>query len=79
MYRMGEQALPVARDMLTSELWTERKAAAALLRQWHVAAPELSDLAQHDPHPAVKHASRWHPAVVAASQVYSARPKRVGG
>jgi len=34
MRRLREAALPVARDMLTSDHWTERKAAICLLHRW---------------------------------------------
>jgi len=76
--RMRDSALPVVREMLVSEHWTERKAAAALLRRWHVPTPELKVMAESDPHPAVRHAARWHPGVVAAAQWHDAWRKRIG-
>jgi RNA polymerase sigma-70 factor (ECF subfamily) len=60
VYRFGETAMPMVREMLESEHWTERKAAVCLLRRWGILTPEQKKRAQADPHVAVRHAADWH-------------------
>jgi len=61
MLRLGDQAEPVALEMLESERWTERKAAAALLRRWGKLTPAQKARAEQDSHVAVRHAGRRRP------------------
>lgn len=57
--RLGEAAYPMATEMLSSECWTERRAAASLLRRWGQLTPEQGAAAEADEHVAVRHAARW--------------------
>jgi len=61
MLRLGDQAEPVALEMFESERWTERKAAAALLRRWGKLTAQQKGRAEQDPHVAVRHAARRRP------------------
>jgi RNA polymerase sigma-70 factor (ECF subfamily) len=62
MRRLKGAAMPVVMDMLGSEHWTERKAAACLLRQWGELTQEARVRALSDPHIAVRHgAAGCHP------------------
>jgi hypothetical protein len=75
MLRLGEQALPAAREMLLSEHWAERKAAVCLLRRWHKLTPDQQARAQQDPHIAVRHAALWGPGFSRPHPVHG-RPVR---
>jgi len=57
MSRLGDTAIPTAKEMLRSELWTERKAAVCLLRRWGKLTAEQEARAKQDPHVAVQHAA----------------------
>ncbi|MBM4080661.1 MAG: sigma-70 family RNA polymerase sigma factor [Planctomycetes bacterium] len=57
VHRLGEAAMPTVSEMLTSERWTERKAAVCLLRRWGKLTAEQRKRAQADPHVAVRHAA----------------------
>jgi hypothetical protein len=78
MLRLGDDAVPVAEEMLSSDHWTERKAAYALLRRWGRLTPEQAQAGSRDPHVAVRHAARWHPAAVAASAWHPKWRRRIG-
>jgi hypothetical protein len=67
MHRLGAAAEDTALEMLVSEDWTERKAALCLLRHWGKLSPAQKKHAGTDPHPAVRHAARWHPDSVQAT------------
>lgn len=56
MHGLGEGAESTARDMLTSDRWTERKAGACLLRRWGQLTESERARAQKDEHIAVRHA-----------------------
>ena len=61
MFKMREDAAPVARDMLASEHWGERKAAVCLLRRWGELTDEEKARACKDKHIAVRHAAEgWN-------------------
>ena len=53
MLRYPEAALPMVREMLSSEHWTERRAAVGLLRRWGKMTEQEREQARQDPHPAV--------------------------
>ena len=57
MCGLGDIALPIARDMLASAHWPERKAAVGLLKRWGTLTPEDLAAARNDPHVAVRHAA----------------------
>ena len=61
MLKLGDAAVPAAREMLQSEHWPERKAAVCLLRRWGKLAPEEKERAREDEHVAVRHAAEWKP------------------
>jgi len=61
MLRLGNAAVGTAEQMLTSEHWTERKAAYCLLRRWGKLTDEQRKRGEKDPHVAVRHAANWHP------------------
>jgi len=61
MLRLEDTAL--AEEMLASTEWTERKAAASLLRRWGRLTPEQKEQAEHDEHVAVRHAARRNPGL----------------
>jgi RNA polymerase sigma-70 factor (ECF subfamily) len=67
MRRLGTAAEPAAREMLASDRWAERKAAAALLRRWGALTSEEKAAAESDSHVAVRHAARWHPRSIEAT------------
>ena len=67
MFRLGAAAEPTVRDMLGSAQWTERKAAACLLRRWGKLAPEKEARAEQDEHVAVRHGATWYPRWVRAT------------
>ena len=58
MLRLGDAALPAAQEMLSSDCWTERKAAVTLLDAWGKLTPEQRAAASRDPHVAVREAAR---------------------
>jgi len=68
MHALGAAAEPVARDMLSSSLWTERKAAVSLLRRWGKLTPRQKAECRRDPHVAVRHAAEWHPSYIQAAR-----------
>jgi HEAT repeat protein len=68
MLALRDAAEPVARDMLNSPLWTERKAAVSLLRRWGKLTLQQQAEAGRDPHVAVRHAAEWHPSQVEAAK-----------
>lgn len=59
VHRLREEARPMIEEMRGSPLWTERRAAVALLRRWGEFT--ASQQAEADPHVAVRHAARWKP------------------
>ncbi len=61
MLKLRDEALPLAQEMLESKHWTERKAAACLLRRWGKLTPEQAAKAAKDEHVAVRHAGRERP------------------
>ena len=53
--------MPAVEEMIGSEHWTERKAAACLLRRWGKLTPARRQQLLRLPHAAVSHAVDWHP------------------
>jgi RNA polymerase sigma factor (sigma-70 family) len=68
MYRLRDASMPAVEEMLTSEHWTERKAALCLLRRWGKLTPELKAQGDADEHIAVRHAANWHPGYIEAAK-----------
>ena len=68
MHKLRDDALPAALEMFESEHWTERKAAASLLRRWGKLTEEQRLAAANDPHVAVRHAAEWHPGCWEAAE-----------
>ncbi len=56
MYRLKEKAFPLAKEMLKSEHWTERKAGVCLLKRWGKLTTQQKTKAKKDKHVAVRHA-----------------------
>jgi len=54
LQRLGEQAEPLVREMLTSEHWTERKAALTLLHRWDRLGTDVLERLKDDPHIALR-------------------------
>lgn len=54
LIRLRGQAEPVVREMLNSTAWTERKAAAVVLRRWRRLTPEQQAQLAQDPNPSVR-------------------------
>ena len=54
--RLGDAAVPTAEKMLESEHWTERKAAACLLKRWGKLTADQRARGLNDPHIAVRQA-----------------------
>ena len=77
MHRLGDAAMPIVTEMLTSDHWTERKAALSLLRRWNKLTPEQQAHAKQDPHAAVRHAANWHPRWQKAARWHSKWGKRI--
>jgi len=78
MLRLGDAGVPTAEEMFRSDNWTERRAAACLLRRWGKLTPEQKAQGENDPHIAVRHAANWHPDWVRASGWHAKWGKRVG-
>ena len=77
MLRLGESAVPTVRQMLTSEHWTERKAAFCLLRRWGKLTAEQRVRGQQDPHVAVRQAAVWNPVYVEAARWHPKWARRI--
>ena len=56
LYKLRDDARPLAEEMLDSDSWQERKAAVCLLRRWGALTPEQRQKAKTDAHVAVRHA-----------------------
>ncbi len=54
--RLGQEAVPMAEDMLSTQNWKERKAAVCLLRRWGILTDEQRATAEADEHVAVRRA-----------------------
>ncbi|MEW6754777.1 MAG: hypothetical protein AB1505_27920, partial [Candidatus Latescibacterota bacterium] len=63
VHRLRATARPMVEEMCQSPLWTERRAAVALLRRWGELTPAQRAAAEADPHVAVRHAARWKPVL----------------
>ncbi|MHC4716489.1 MAG: sigma-70 family RNA polymerase sigma factor [Planctomycetota bacterium] len=79
MLRMPDEALATARDMLTSDHWTERRAAYSLLRRWHKLSDEQKAKGLADPHPAVRAAADWTDEAKEWAKVHPKWRKKIGG
>jgi len=79
MLSLGDAAMPTVKEMLDSDLWTERKAALCLLRRWGKLTAAQKAHAQQDPHRAVRHAANWHPSYVEAARWHPKWSKRIRG
>ena len=61
VHRRRDEAGPMVEQMRRSALWTERRAAVALLRRWGQLTASQRAEAEADSHVAVRHAARWKP------------------
>ena len=77
MIRLRDDALATVQQMRTSEHWTERKAAVAILRRWGKLTDEQKAEALADPHVAVQHAADWSPGARAAAQWHPKWKKKI--
>ena len=78
MLRMPDAAMETVQDMLTSDHWTERRAAYSLLRQWHKLTDEQKAIGLADAHPAVRNAADWSEEAKEWAKVHPKWRKKIG-